>query len=50
MSKFNSDYHHIFYIWQGSLRRNEVASPESQQKSLKGSIWVQSQKWQNDLS
>ena len=27
----------------------EVENPHSQQESLKCSIWVQSQKWQNDL-
>ena len=43
MGKFNSDDHRIYYSGQESLRRNGVA------KSLKCSIWMQSQKRQNDL-
>ena len=35
-------------MWQKSLRRNK-SSHHSQQKSLKCSTWVQSQKQQNDL-
>ena len=46
MGKFNSDDHYIYYCGQESLR-NGVA--HSQQKSLKCSTWVQSQKRQNDL-
>ena len=48
MGEFNSDDHYINYSGQESLRRNEVAI--SQQKSLKCSTWMQSQKRQNDLS
>ena len=47
MGEFNSDDHYIYYCEQESLRRNGVAP--SQQKSLKCSTWLQSQKWQNDL-
>ena len=47
MGEFNSDDHYIYYGGQESLKRNEVA--HSQQKSPKCSIWVQSQKRQNDL-
>ena len=36
--EFNSDDHYIYYCAQESLRRNGVA------KSLKCSIWLQSQK------
>ena len=42
MSEFNSDDHYIYYCEQESLRRNGVAL--SQQKSLKCSTWLQSQK------
>ena len=38
MGEFNLDDHYIYYYGQESLRRNGVA------------LWVQSQKWQNDLS
>ena len=38
MGKFNSDDHYIYYCGQ------EWSSPPSQQKSLKCSTWVQSQK------
>ena len=41
MSEFNSDDHYIYYCGQESLRRNGVAS---QQKTLKCSTWIQSQK------
>ena len=41
MGEFNSDDHYIYYCGQESLR-NGVA--HSQQKSLKCSTWVQSQK------
>ena len=41
MGKFNSDDHYFYYCGQESLR-NGVA--HSQQKSLKCSTWVQSQK------
>ena len=43
MGKFNSDDHCIHYCTQESLRR-KWNSPHSQQKSLKCSTWVQSQK------
>ena len=42
---FNSGDHYIYYCGQESLRRNGEVN--SQQKSLKCSNWVQSQKWQN---
>ena len=42
MGEFNSDDHYIYYCEQESLRRNGVAL--SQQKSLKCSTWLQSQK------
>ena len=42
MGEFNSDNHYIHYCGQESLRRNGVALKVS--KSLKCSIWVQSQK------
>ena len=48
MGEFNSDDHYIYYCGQESLRRNGVAI-RGQQKSLKYSIWTQSQKRQNDL-
>ena len=44
MGEFKSDAHYIYYGGQESLSR-----PHNQEKSLKCSIWVQSQKWQNDL-
>ena len=40
--EFNSDDHYIYYCGQESLRRN--GSHHSQQKSLKCSTWMQSQK------
>ena len=46
MGKFDSDDHYIYYCGKESLRRN-VVSPRSQQKSLRCSTWVQSQKGQN---
>ena len=48
MGEFNSDDHCIYYCGQESLRRNGVALIVN--KSPKCSIWVQSQKQQNDLS
>ena len=42
MGEFNSDDHYIYYCGQGS-------SHHSQQKGLKCSAWMQSQKQQNDL-
>jgi len=43
MGEFNSDDHYIYYCGQESLRRNGVAHC-GQQKSLKCSTWMQSQK------
>ena len=48
MGDFNSDDHRIYCCGQESLKRNG-SSPHSQQKSLKCSTWMQSQKGQNDL-
>ena len=48
MSEFNSSDHYIYYCRQEYHRRNRMAL--NQQKSPKYSIWVQPQKWQNDLS
>ena len=39
MGEFNSDDHYVYYCGQESLRRNG-----GQQKSLKCSTWMQSQK------
>ena len=47
MGEFNSDDHYIYYCGQESLRRNEVAIMVN--KSLKCTIWMQSQKRQNNL-
>ena len=47
MGEFNSDDHYIYYWGQESLTRNRVAIIVN--KSPKGSTWIQSQKWQNDL-
>ena len=47
MGEFNSDDHYIYYCGQESLRR--WSSHHGQQKSLKCSTWMQSQKQQNDL-
>ena len=47
MGEFNSDDHYIYYCGQESLRRQ--SSHHSQQKSLKCSTWMQSQKWQKGL-
>ena len=49
MGEFNSDDHYIYYCGQKSLRRNGVATLHGQEKSLKCSTWMQSQKRQNDL-
>ena len=48
MGEFNSNYHYIYYCGQESLRRNGVAIIVNQ-KCLKFSTWMQSQKQQNDL-
>ena len=45
--EFNSDDHYIHYCGQESLRRNGVAIIVN--KSPKCSIWMQTQKLQNDL-
>ena len=47
MGEFNSDDHYIYYCGQEFLRSNEVALIVN--KSLKCSIWMQSQTLQNDL-
>ena len=47
MGECNSDEHYLYHCGQKSLRRNGVALIVN--KSLKCSIWVQSQKQQNDL-
>ena len=47
MGELNSDEHYIYYCGQESLRRNGVATIVN--KSLKCSIWMQSQKQWNDL-
>ena len=48
IGEFNSDDHFICSYGQESIRWNEVAL--NQQKSLKCSTWVQSQKQHNNLS
>ena len=48
MGEFNSDDHYIYYCRQESLRK-KCSSHHGQQKSLKCSTWIQSQKQQNDL-
>ena len=48
MGEFNSDDHYIYYCRQESLRK-KCSSHHGQQKSLKCSTWIQSQKRQNDL-
>ena len=48
MGEFNSDDHYIYYCGQESFRRNGVANMVK--KSPQCSTWMQSQKWQNDLS
>ena len=47
MGKFKSDDHYTYYFGQESLRRNGVAITVN--KSPECSIWMQSQKQQNDL-
>ena len=47
MREFNSDDYNIYYCGKESLRRIGVAIMVD--KSPKCSIWMQSQKWQNDL-
>ena len=48
MGDFNSDDHRIYYCGQESLKRN-WSSPHSQQRSLKSSTCMQSQKLKKDL-
>ena len=48
MGEFNSDDHYIYYCGQESLRRNGVAIMVNN-KSLKCSTWMQTQKRQDDL-
>ena len=43
MGEFNSDDHYIYYCGQ-ELQRKKWSSPHSQQKILKCSTWMQSQK------
>ena len=47
MGEFNSDYYCIYY-W-AKIPEWKWNSSHSQQKSMKCSTWVQSQKGQNDL-
>ena len=47
MGEFNSDDHYIYYCGQDSLRRNGGAIIVN--KRVRCSIWMQSQKQQNDL-
>ena len=47
MGEFNSDDRYIYYCGQESLRRKGIVIIVN--KSLKRSIWMQSQKRQNDL-
>ena len=47
MGDFNSDDHYSFTVGKNTLE--EMEYPHSQQKSLKRSTWMQSQKGQNDL-
>ena len=47
MGEFNSDNHYVYYCRQESLRK--WSSHHGQQKSLKCSTWMQSQKRKNDL-
>ena len=50
MGEFNSDDHYIYYCEQESFRRNGVTNKKNgQQKNLKCSTWMKSQKRQNDL-
>ena len=48
VGKFNPDGCYIYSC--GQVPQKKWNSPHSQQKSPKCSPWVQSQKWQNDLS
>ena len=44
MGEFKTDGHYIYYCGQESIRRNGVDRHHSQQKNLKCSTWMQSQK------
>ena len=46
MGEFNSHDHYIYYCGQESLKRNGLALI----KNPKCNTWLQSQKWQNDVS
>ena len=48
ISGFNSDGHYIYFYGQEFIRK-KWSSHHSQQKNLKYSTWMQSQKRQNDL-
>ena len=48
MGEFNSDDHYIYHCGQEYLK-TKWSSPHNQQKSPKCSMWMQSQKGQNDL-
>ena len=48
MGELNSDDHYIYYCGQ-VIPQKKWSSHHGQQKSLKCSIWMQSQKRQNDL-
>ena len=48
IGKLISEDHYIYYGGQESNRK-KWSGPHSQQKSLKCSTWIQSQKQQNDL-
>ena len=51
--EFNSDDHYIYYcrsiISTTGIPQKKWSSHHGQQKNLKCSTWMQSQKWQNDL-
>ena len=44
MGEFNSDDHYIYYCGKKKISWKKWSSPHSQQKNLKGSTWIQSQK------
>ena len=48
MGEFNSDDHYILLLRAG-IPQKKWSGHHGQQKSLKCSTWMQSQKWQNDL-
>ena len=49
MGEFNSDDHYYLLLW-ARIPQKKWSSPHTQQKNLKCSTWVQSQKPQNDIS